>query len=169
MLLRTFAAAGAVLIATGGIANADDHRHRYGPVPGSFFMEELDLDGDGQVTRGEFDTHRANRFADADTDKDGSLNADEMSEAADVRREERRARREAAKKARMFSRLDADNNGAISPDEFSTPADKAFARMDRDGDGVVTSEEAAFHAGMRAGGRHGKRGRYHHGGPDGDK
>ncbi|MCG8503157.1 MAG: EF-hand domain-containing protein [Sphingomonadales bacterium] len=169
MSLRIIAAAGAILIATGGIANADDRRHGYGPVPGAFFMEELDLDGDGRITRGEFDSHRASRFSDADTDNSGSLDADEMSKAADVRREERRARREAAKKARMFSRLDADKSGTISPDEFSTPADKAFARMDRDGDGVVTSEEAAFHAGMRAGGRHGKHGRYHRGGPDSDK
>lgn len=169
MLLRTIAAAGAVLIATGGIANADDHRRGHGPVPGAFLMEELDLDGDGLITRGEFDAHRAGRFADADTDKDGSLNADEMSKAADARREERRARREEARKARLFSRFDADNNGAISADEFSVPADKAFARMDRDGDGVVTSEEAAFQAGLRAGGRHGKHGRHRYGGPGGGK
>ncbi len=58
----------------------------------------------------------------------------------------------AARWDRMLERLDADESGTISQEEFPGP-DHAFARMDADGDGQITQDEAAqMRRGRRGGG-----------------
>ena len=52
-----------------------------------------------------------------------------------------------ARVTRMFERLDANNDGVITKDEFKGP-EQAFARMDANGDGKVTQEEATQAAGQ---------------------
>ncbi|MEM7568317.1 MAG: hypothetical protein AAF337_00840 [Pseudomonadota bacterium] len=41
----------------------------------------------------------------------------------------------------MMERLDTDQSGAVSYEEFAKRGDDRFARMDADGDGLVTAEE----------------------------
>ena len=43
--------------------------------------------------------------------------------------------------ARAFAKLDADQNGKVTPQELELKAAKAFFRMDGDGNGEVTSAE----------------------------
>lgn len=127
------------------------------------------------------------RFDRIDTNQDGMIDAAEMAahrEQMKERMKERRAKRMAARdaagdatteegaKATMrerkrggnwaerkrggrwaegkrgergdwFARLDSDGDGMISRDEFMAPALKRFDRADADGDGIVTPEERA--------------------------
>ena len=51
---------------------------------------------------------------------------------------------------RMFDRMDADSNGAVSWEEAQTAAKTRFDKIDADGNGEVTKEEAkAHHEAMR--------------------
>lgn len=137
--------AGAALIATlaltGGAALA------FGPGKGMHHgmrgqdmrpsFEELDADGDGQITRAEMQAHRQARFEAADTDGDGKLSPAEM--------EARAMARVQARVAAMVERLDSDGDGLLSVDEM--PARKGMARLfdmvDADDSGAITAEEMA--------------------------
>jgi len=63
--------------------------------------------------------------------------------------------------ATMFQKLDANQDGVLSWDEFkdvparNLPADEMFKKLDADGDGVVTKDEFMS---MRQGGPDGERG-----------
>jgi hypothetical protein len=111
------------------------------------------------------------RFDRIDTNNDGMIDAAEMTahrEQMKARMAERRVAREASatdeQKARWrerrgdhsgwvakgagergnwFARMDANNDGMISREEFAAPALKMFDRADADGDGIVTPEERA--------------------------
>ncbi len=120
------------------------------------------------------------RFDRIDTNQDGMIDAAEMAahrEQMKDRMKERRAKRIAAREAASeaatdegaktswrtrkgkrdggwagkqrgergdwFARLDTDGDGMISRDEFIAPALKRFDRADADGDGIVTPEERA--------------------------
>ena len=102
------------------------------PTPRGAFLEErfaqIDLDGDGRVTRQEFEQHRSSRFRNADSNGDGSLSEAEFM-AAGRDRFERHARR-------FFGRLDSDGNGSVSSAEFQVRG-PGFSRLDADGDGAV--------------------------------
>jgi Ca2+-binding EF-hand superfamily protein len=98
----------------------------------------FDTDQDGRITLEEFEASRKDRFANADQNSDGSISRDELI-AAIVARASDRAETVAE---RMFSRLDADDDGLISADEI--PADRAatlFARLDANGDGSIVLAE----------------------------
>ena len=111
----------------------------------------LDTDGDGAVSREEFDARGGDRFAALDTDGDGALSAEEMVAEARTRAQE------------MIARFDENGDGLLQEAEMPTPAEARSARMfdslDADGDGTVTAEEFADapQRGMRGerGGRHG--------------
>ncbi len=97
------------------------------------FMK-LDANGDGGVTRDEFDAARAKRFAQADADGNGLLTKEEME-----------AHRETQKKDRMskrFGALDTDGDGQVSQTEFVNPEIDMFERLDANGDGLLSQEES---------------------------
>ncbi len=106
-----------------------------GGAPASF--EELDADGNGEVTKAELEAHRASRFSDADTDGDGKLSVEEMQAAAQKKVNDR--------VAKMFERRDANKDGFLSEDEMPKPrrADKMFDRVDADGNGTISEQEYA--------------------------
>ena len=49
-------------------------------------------------------------------------------------------------RAKRFSRYDADENGAVSREEYSLSRRKSYARLDLDGDGKLSFEEYAAKA-----------------------
>lgn len=116
-----------------------------GPMPS---FQDLDANGDGQLTKDEVQARAALRFAQTDTNGDGMLSAEEMVAAAEMRMDERR-KQEAGKIAkrteRMIERQDANGDGMLTLAELAPQsekrADRMFEHLDDNGDGVISLDE----------------------------
>lgn len=97
-------------------------------------FEQLDTNGDGQLTRDEMQAHMKARFDAADTNGDGVMSLEEM---------QARGQERAAKRAtKMIERLDTDGDGGVSFDEAQARrGGKMFERADTDGDGAISKAE----------------------------
>ncbi|WP_444454770.1 EF-hand domain-containing protein [Rhodobacter capsulatus] len=133
-----------------------------------FDLKAFDKDGDGKVTMAEVQAGRAERVKGIDADGDGLLSADEMI-AADLAME--KSRIEERVKDRIAAQ-DANGDGKLSAAEMMVPPGPArlFDRIDANDDGAVTDEELAqAREAMRAKmmermhDRHGDRGPKDHG------
>ncbi|MCG7519096.1 EF-hand domain-containing protein [Ruegeria sp. Ofav3-42] len=115
-------------------------------------FQELDANGDGQVTQEEMQAHRNQRFTNADTDGDGQLSLEEMQAAGQKKVNDR--------VAKMFERHDANKDGFLSEDELPKPrrAGKMFDRIDANNDGAISEQEFAD-AKEKMGKRHRKGGK----------
>jgi len=142
--------AAAILIGAGAKGNAAGVGPAMGPRPPSF--QELDADGDGQVTLPEMKAHMQTRFEAADSDGDGALSREELSARIEARQVQRRNRM----LDRMFTRRDTDGDGLLRFEEMRAPGPdepgRIFARHDGDGDGALSEEE--FEAMKERHGRH---------------
>lgn len=96
-------------------------------------LRAADTNGDGFLSRDEAAAlpRIAKRFDAIDANKDGQVAFDEL-----------RGAHRKARGARLFNRLDADNDGKVSKAEALAAAEKRFDRVDANGDGFVTPEEA---------------------------
>ena len=124
--------ASALIVLGAGMAMAQGQRGE-GPS-----FEELDVDGSGEITAGDLTTLRDNRFAEIDTNGDGSISKDEFLA--------RQAARSADRATRMFDRLDADGDGALSRDVIENVrgggnGERMISRFDADNSGGVNAEE----------------------------
>lgn len=122
-------------------ALAQDH-----PGPGERGIEkfqEIDLNGDGVVTRAEMTEQRTARFSEADANGDGLLSYDEGLAAHKARMEEK-GRKSMARRGegRFFARMDIDGDGFVSFEETEVMSNRMFKDMDADLDGAVTFLEA---------------------------
>ena len=112
-------------------------------------FERFDTDGNGEITRDEFDAARSDRFEGADTNGDGLLSTEELVQAALARHSEEAI---TERVERMIERLDKDGDQALSAEEL--PGDRSnamFDRADADGDGIVTRAEVEDMRGFRHG------------------
>lgn len=102
---------------------------------------QLDVDGDGQVSREEFQPPAgrggSRLFRRADADRDGNLTRDEMLASIDASAEQQSKRRDSI--PQMFDAMDSDGNGVVSSLEAQN---HAFQRLDANGDGFVSETEA---------------------------
>lgn len=135
-------------------AMADNHR---GGPHGSM-LEEVDANQDGNITKDEITTHRAERFLSADTNGDNLVSMEEFEAFSIAERE----RKQAERRAKRFAKLDANGDGVVTTEEHEAAAskrmDRRFDRIDTDGDGVITeAEREAAKAAMQE--RRGKRGK----------
>ena len=119
----------------------------------------LDADGSGEITTEDLDALRASRFAELDTDGDGGVTLEEFSAHAEAMA--------SARASEMFERLDADGDGVLSRDVLESrmnrgPNPRLITRMDTDESGGVSAEEfeaaQAQMAERRQNGRKGERG-----------
>ena len=133
-------------------------------------MNHLDTDGDGLVSFDEFQPRndRAGRMLEhADFDNDGAVSLDEMQQARDERAAQKKERMEARMAERReqmeqaFLEMDTDNSGSVTPEEIRL---HMFNKIDRDEDGYLSNDEFSQH--MQA--SHGKHGRSRHGRGDRD-
>jgi len=132
---------------------------------GPGMMQSADTDGDGTISRAEFDAAGARAFARLDEDGDGYVTMDEFEAGPHMERqhagrgaEEHRARMEERMKlhrAQRFVSADANGDSILSRAEFDAGRATRFDELDRDDDGSVGPEEMARHRAERP--HHGKR------------
>lgn len=159
----------AALAVTLPASSALAHGGKGGDFGASLEFSDLDLDGDGNLTKEELQNLGKARFARLDTDGDGQLSPAELQAAA--------AERQNARIQRMIERLDTDKNGMLSEAEMKevrgkggkrwghgkrseerreARMDRMFDRVDANEDGVISREEfdaAKAHMMKRRGGR----------------
>ena len=116
--------------------------------PGGHFVENWDLDGDGQVTLAEATERRGDVFTSFDADDDGILSAAEhdlfdQARAQDMENNGMGHGKGARNPANGMLRTvtDADGDGAVTRAEFLGAVPAWFEGMDRNGDGVVTTAD----------------------------
>lgn len=125
----------------GGGHHMMGHRRGHGE-----HMERADANNDGNITREEFLARPTEMFNRLDDNHDGVIQASE-----------RPQRREHRAGGERHHNMDADNNGTISPAEFTAMGGQMFDRMDANRDGRVTREEAdAMHQQHGHGHEHGE-------------
>lgn len=105
--------------------------------------DKMDKDGDGQIALSELNDRSRAFFEAADANGDGAISKEEMKAHHEAKRAERDAKR--------FP--DADGDGVVSKAEYDAKADERFAKLDANGDGMLSEEE--MKAGHRRGGKHG--------------
>ncbi|MGH7163369.1 MAG: EF-hand domain-containing protein [Planctomycetota bacterium] len=109
-------------------------------------FKEGDANGDGKIERAEW-KGPAEAFDRYDADKDGAISKEEARSAADKFFAGRGGRGKAGEA--LFRNADKDGDGKITREEWPLRPE-AFDRLDANGDGVVTADEAAT-AGPRKG------------------
>jgi len=117
----------------------------------SMSFEEIDTDGNGEVTQAEMEAMKAARFSAVDTNGDGVLSLEELTAQG--------AKEVAAHAERMLEKRDANGDGVLSQDELSKQrrSGKMFDRMDADNSGSISKEEfeeARNHMRQRGHGKH---------------
>ena len=120
------------------------------------FLQGADADGNGTISRDEF-AGPDHAFARIDADGDGQITQEEAAASALTRHAQRglqgrqRAQIDPQERwQRWLEHADADASGTISREEFPAPAE-LFAKIDADGDGQITQDEALVMPARRAG------------------
>jgi hypothetical protein len=99
----------------------------------------LDANADGKVTLSEFQVGRGGQMMTRlDADKDGKLSKDEFSA---MRAKAQAAGKEGKGADRMWSRVDANNDGFLVRGEVDGLLAQRFKRMDADNDGALSTTE----------------------------
>jgi hypothetical protein len=104
------------------------------------FLKDADANHDGRTTHAEIDASIRADFDKADANHDGSLDQKEFVNGAPKPPEGARGR-PPHDPAAMFGRLDWNNDGKLSPDEFSLPRRAMALHADRNGDGVISEAD----------------------------
>jgi hypothetical protein len=132
-------AVGALAAAGGiaGVAIADQgwkKGHRgHGMHNMAMMAERYDGNKDGKLSQKEIDTNRTAWHGEFDADKNATLSLQEFQGLwLKARNEEM---------VREFQRFDRDGNGQMTLDEYKQPLADMVARMDRNGDGVLSPED----------------------------
>ena len=105
------------------------------------FFERLDRNRDGVVTLGEMRAMRMRRMAAIDANRDGRISRREFMSARPPWARGRPRPLMVRRRARIFSRIDADRDGFISPAERRASLKRWFARMDANRNGQLTRRE----------------------------
>lgn len=124
-VIAALAIPSAVVMAKGGF-------YHHGDSAG--FLNKFDTNADGVLTIDEMPDHRAKKFGHMDMDGDGAVTRDEIDAA--------RIKGRRHKTARMMKHLDLDGDGEITQAEFTARALMMFEKADKNGNGVVTADEA---------------------------
>lgn len=116
------------------------------------FVREQDQNGDGKVSKAEFDAGRAKEFARMDANGDGGLSHDEYVndfkarlpgklEATPADKREEQQTRELRQVEVRFGVLDTDKSGQITSAEFDRSGSMMFTHHDTNKDGFVSADD----------------------------
>ena len=94
-------------------------------------LTESDANGDGKVTRREFDTHRSDIFARLDRNGNGVVSAE------DAPRLRLPRRKFTEKLEQVLAMADKNGDGRLTGAEWSKPERDIFALVDQDKDGII--------------------------------
>jgi hypothetical protein len=119
-----------------------------GEGPGSHFVENWDLNEDGKVTLAEATERRDDVFVTFDVDDNGVLSPEEHDLFDEARANDMKENGMGHGKGRnnpangMLRKFtDANNDGSVTHQEFMAAVPDWFARMDKNGDSVVTVDD----------------------------
>lgn len=117
-------------------------------IPGGHFIENWDIDGDGQVTLAEATERRGDVFLSFDADDDGVLSPEEHDLFDEARAMDMAENGEGLGKGpnnpangMLREVTDADGDGIVTREEFLGAVPDWFTAMDRNGDKVVTTDD----------------------------
>lgn len=98
-------------------------------------LTEADANGDGRVTRREYDAHRADIFAKLDRNGNGVASVDDAPKI-------RIAKKKFTEKLeQVLAMADKNGDGLLSRAEWDQPERDIFALLDQDEDGIVILSE----------------------------
>lgn len=142
---KTMVAAFGIFLVSGtlayvAIAQEGERPHERGER-GAKMLERVDTNGDGNISLEEVEASKAEKFSSTDLNGDGGITLEEMTASKEARRAERKAERA----ERAFARLDKNGDGSVTVAEFEARDSKRqmnwFEKADTDSDGVVTEAE----------------------------
>eukprot|EP01035_Chromulina_nebulosa_P011478 gene11478-15343_t len=161
MNIKTLVAAGlaailAVTAAAPALAAGDPAKHQKRIHR---MIRHADSNRDGRVSLAEMDAALTASFAVLDTNHDGVLSKAEIANRRDTykaHRQQLKAERKSGQRVagvvkipkavgKHFARIDANGDGVISRSELASVAERVFKRRDHNGDGVISA--ADFKAG----------------------
>jgi Ca2+-binding EF-hand superfamily protein len=127
-------ALGAAAFAGASVADGGWGRHHgWGPGGGMSFFEQFDANQDGRITQAEVDEVRRSRLTEFDQDGDGSLTLEEYQALwLDAMRE---------RMVDQFQAHDDDGDGMVTAEEFGERYDRMVSRLDTDDDDALTLDE----------------------------
>jgi len=117
--------------------------------PGAHFIENWDMNEDGQVSLAEAQEKRGEIFTMFDQDENGVLSDSEYDLFDETRRADmdenaggfKKGQMRGVDKAMMRDFNDVDGDGTVSREEFVGKTAEWFTMMDRTGDGVVSTDD----------------------------
>ncbi len=116
-------------------------------------FEEMDTNNDGSLSKAEMTAQIDARFAKMDTNGDGALTAEELVAQAPEDKKERFAKRA----EKMIKRHDENGDGKLSKDEMPRRnIDRMFSKVDADENGAISKAEFDAMKDKRKGKRKGK-------------
>lgn len=142
-------------LATGAVAQAQQPAAEQAGSPTDAFLQELDKDGDGAISKDEALAPDRERFTKTDGNGDGAITQDEAQASfeANVPPEmiEQMKEKGMPNPGETFMKnLDQNQDGKVDVDELTSRTAASFDRMDTDGDGMASRAEAdAFFAAMQ--------------------
>ena len=118
-----------------------------GGTPGAGFLDEWDMNTDGQVTVEDVASRRSDIFVSFDADDNGVLDAEEYAffdEARETSHEGEGGHGNGERKAAVGMTQafnDVDGDGSVTLEEFLAQSGAWLALVDRNGDGVVMAND----------------------------